>query len=150
MSNSLLNAGLVSTINITLGHNQKEPPGATSIWKVLVNVPVPFRSQSTQSKDQTYDKSRCVWCNKDGKYESLSSIERVDAWHKFKFYTVYIDNLDLRHRLNKMITVIDNTSEVWYGKSCWKIYTRLDGLLCDYDQNSHIHNAEIPEVKEMF
>ena len=29
MSNSLLNTGLVSAINMTLGHKHKEPPGGT-------------------------------------------------------------------------------------------------------------------------
>ena len=54
-----------------------------------------------------------------------------------------------------MITVIGNTSDVFvtevrYHKSCWKSYTRPVGLLCDDDQNSRIHNAEILEVKQMF
>ena len=64
------------------------------------------------------------------KYESLSCIEKVDAWRKFKLHKVYIEDLDLWHRLTKMITVINNTSdvctvEVRYHKSCWENYTRV-------------------------
>ena len=130
VSNSILITRLVSAINTTLDHKHKESPGATWIWKVHVNVPVPFRSQSTRSKDQIHDKSRCLWWNKDVKYESLSCIEKVDAWRKFKLHKVYIEDLDLWHRLTKMITVINNRSdvctvEVRYHKSCWENYTRV-------------------------
>ena len=153
VSNSLLNTGPVSVVNITLGHKHNDPTGATWIWKVHVNSPLPFRSQSTRSKDQIHDKSRCVWWNKDGKYESLSCIEKVDAWRKFKLHTVYLKDLDLRHRLNKMITVIGNASDVFY---CWstisqKLLEKLHkSLLFDDGQNSQIHNAEILKVKQMF
>ena len=151
VSNSLLNTGPVSVVNITLGHKHNDPTGATWIWKVHVNSPLPFRSQSTRSKDQIHDKSRCVWWNKDGKYESLSCIEKVDAWRKFKLHTVYLKDLDLRHRLNKMITVIGNASDVFY---CWstisqKLLEKLHkSLLFDDGQNSQIHNAEILKVKQ--
>ena len=48
-----------------------------------------------------------------------------------------------------MIAVVDNISDVFaaevrYHKSCWKKYTRPVRLLCDDDQNSHIHIVEIP------
>ena len=64
------NSALASAMNITLGHKHKEPLGATWIWRVQVNGPVPFRSSSTQTKGQIHDKSRCVWCKEDEKYES--------------------------------------------------------------------------------
>ena len=106
---------------------------------------------------QIHGKSWRVWFNKDGKYESLSCIEKLDAWRKFKLHTVYIENIDLQHRLNKVITVIDNTADVFvaevqYHKFCWKNYQfpRSVGLLCDGSQNSHIHNLEIFEIKQMF
>ena len=52
------------------------------------------------------------------------------------------------------MTIVDNTSDVFatevrYHKSCWKNYTRPVGLLCDDNQNSHIRNVEILEVKQM-
>ena len=40
-------------------------------------------------------------------------IQKVDVWGKFKLHTVYMENLDLRQRLNKMIIVVDNTSDVF-------------------------------------
>ena len=53
-----------------------------------------------------------------------------------------------------MVTFVNNRSDVFaaevqYPKSCWKNYTRPVGL-CDDEQNSHIHNVEILEVKQMF
>ena len=55
-----------------------------------------------------------------------------------------------------MITVVGDTSDVFvaaevrYHKNCSKNYTRTVDLLCDDDQNSHIHNVEILEVNQMF
>ena len=81
-------------------------------------------------------------------------IGKLDARCKFKLHTVYIEDLDSRHRLNKMITVIDNTAvfaaEVRYHKSYWKNYTRPVGLLCNDHQSSHMYNVEILQVKRIF
>ena len=64
VSNSLLNTGFASAMNITLDHKHKRPTAGIWIWKVQVNSPVPLRSQSTRSEGQTHDQIRCVWCNK--------------------------------------------------------------------------------------
>ena len=79
-------------------------------------------------------------------------MQQLNAWYAFKRHTVYLEDLSMRERL---ITFIESTTdpfaaEIRYHRSCWKNHV-TDKLYSNNEENNlHLHNVSLSEVKEMF
>ena len=65
-----------------------------------------------------HNKMLCVWCmegksKKSDNYNKLFLLSTTDAWMKFKNHTMYIDNQEMRERLNMLISFVSDYHTVF-------------------------------------
>ena len=111
----------------------------------------------TRSKGMLHNKDLCIWCMKpeDKAHpdrDNFFLLKQQKAWQKFKAHTVYLEDMEMRDRILRIIYCTHDpfATEMKYHRSCWCKYI-TDIYRDDQDQpDVHLQNERLSEVREMF
>ncbi|KAG0706702.1 hypothetical protein GWK47_024296 [Chionoecetes opilio] len=126
----------------------KDPPPEASAPKRL-----------RSSMGVLHDKTLCVWCmkwgyNSSNRDKQILLLSTVDAWTKFKLYTVRLENDVMRLILDTLIASIPDSQtafglEIRYHRSCWRKYVSDHKPLSD-ESTQHLQRVNLREAQALF
>ena len=97
----------------------------------------------TRSKGMLHNKDLCIWCMKpeDKAHpdrDKFFLLQQQRAWQKFKAHTVYLEDMEMRDRILRIIDCTHDpfATEIRYHRSCWCKYV-TDLYRDDQDQPIH-------------
>ena len=97
-----------------------------------------------------HNKNLCVWCMK-GEHKKIDRSKKilstVDAWNKFKLHTVNLQDENMRHRIDTLITSIPDSRtafglEIRYHRGCWRMYVSYQWPLSE-DDTEHLQGVNL-------
>jgi hypothetical protein len=81
-------------------------------------------------------------------------LSTMDAWHKFKAHTMFLDDEVMRDRILAVIqSAFDNpfAIEIRYHTRCWKTYMKpIYSMEEENEARTHLQMARLVEVQEIF
>jgi len=80
-------------------------------------------------------------------------LSTVDAWNKFKLHTVSLEDENMRHHLDTLITSIPDSRtafglEIRYHRGCWRQYVSYQWPLSE-ENTEHLQGVNLREAQEI-